>query len=139
MPYATLQNLIDRFGETEIVQLTDRNGDDLIDTPVVDQALADADAEIDGHLQGRYTLPLPSKPKILVTYACDIARYRLYDERAPDQVRKRYEDAQKFLRAVSEGKVSLGLDTGSEPTPITGGPAHESPGRVFTHETLDDY
>ncbi|MCL7931789.1 phage protein Gp36 family protein, partial [Halomonas llamarensis] len=43
----------------------------------------------------------------------DIARYRLYDEHASDQVQKRYDDAVKFLRSVSRGDVKLGISTGS--------------------------
>ncbi|HJW81951.1 MAG TPA: DUF1320 domain-containing protein, partial [Acidiferrobacterales bacterium] len=107
MPYVTQQKLIDRFGETEMIQLTDRNNAGTVDAAVLDQAIADAGAEIDGYLAGRYQLPLAVTPSILVLYAGDIARYRLYDDGATEEVRKRYEDAIKFLRLAAEGKVRL--------------------------------
>lgn len=127
MPYATQQQLIDRFGEAELIQLTDRNNVGAIDTTVLNQAIADAGAEIDGYLAGRYQLPLATVPVILALYCGDITRYRLYDDGATEEVRKRYEDAMKFLRLVAEGKVRLGAD---EPAP-TGGAQMESGGRVF--------
>ena len=127
MPYVTQQKLIDRFGETEMIQLTDRNNAGTVDAAVLDQAIADAGAEIDGYLAGRYQLPLAVTPSILVLYAGDIARYRLYDDGATEEVRKRYEDAIKFLRLAAEGKVRLRAD---EPAP-TGGAQMESGGRVF--------
>lgn len=139
MPYATQQNLIDRFGETEILQLTDKDGDEVIDAAVISQAIDDADAIIDGYLQSRYTLPLQSVPKNLVTYACDIARYRLYDDRATEQVTTRYKDALAFLRSISKGDITLGLDGDSEPTATTGGPQADAPGRTFTRDKLSDY
>jgi phage gp36-like protein len=139
MPYATQLDMMQRFGQIELTQLTDRENTGSIDVDVLNQALGDADTEINGHLEGRYTLPLSRTPKILVTYACDIARYRLYDDRATEQVTKRYESAMKFLRMVAEGRLSLGLDENGEATPPVGGPAHASEDRVFTQTTLADF
>src|SRR5574341_1516172 len=105
MGYAVKQDMIDRFGDVELKQLTDRTGAiDTIDDTVLGKALADADAEINGYLAGRYTLPLASTPLILVGMACDIARFRLYKPQATEEVRQRYEDAIKYLTKVAEGK-----------------------------------
>ncbi len=127
MPYVTQQQLIDRFGEAELVQLTDRENIGSIDAVVLTQVIADADAEIDGYLAGRYQLPIATVPGILRLYAGDIVRYRLYDNGATDEVRRRYEDAMKFLKLAAEGKVRLGAD---EPA-AAGGAQIESGGRVF--------
>lgn len=108
MPYCTLTNLIDRYGETELIQLTDRTGGGVVDQDVIDQAISDADAVIDGHLAGRYTLPISPVPAILVGYACDLARERLYKDAAPELIIKRGDDARRFLVMVAQGKVSLG-------------------------------
>lgn len=114
MPYITLADLTRRFGEEEILALAD-DGAGAIDTAEVDDAIADAQGEIDGYAAaGGYALPLSPVPRIIVAYACDIARYRLYDEHATEQVRKRYEDATKFLRLLAEGKVQLGIESASE-------------------------
>ena len=71
MTYASQQDLIDRFGETELKQLTDRDLDDAIDAVVVEQALADADKTIDAYIGRRYDLPLASTPALLIGLACD--------------------------------------------------------------------
>ncbi|MDX1464121.1 MAG: DUF1320 domain-containing protein [Halomonas sp.] len=113
MPYITLQDLIDRFGQDELLQLAADDTGQAIDQGEIDLAIADAGGEIDGRVAaGGYAVPLDPVPSIVQAYACDIARYRLYDERATDQVTKRYEDAIKFLRAVAKGEVKLGI--GSE-------------------------
>lgn len=137
--YATLADLISRFGETEIIQLSDRSGTGAIDSAVVDAKLADASAEVDAYLQGRYTLPLAVVPLSLKRIAADIARYHLYDDRATEQVTQRYKDAIKFLESVAKGVVQLGLDPASQPAPASGGPQFTVPGRIFTRDTLSDY
>lgn len=117
MAYATLTDLVSRFGEEQLVQLTDRNGSGLIDQNVVDQAIADAGALIDGYLSGRYPVPLSPAPAILVGYACDLARYNLFPDANLEDVntvRIRQRDAIKFLELVGQGKLSLGLQP--EPT-----------------------
>lgn len=107
MTYATQTDLVDRFGEAEIAQRTNRVDGLNIDTVVLGRALGDADAEIDSYLAARYTLPLASTPVVLNRLACDIARYRLYDDGTPDTVRQRYEDAVSLLKRFSSGDVLL--------------------------------
>lgn len=112
MAYATLNDMIARFGEEQLVQLTDRNDSGLIDTGIIDQAIADACALIDGYLSGRYPAPLSPTPAILVGYACDLARYNLFPDANLDDVntvRVRQKDAIRFLEMVGQGKLSLGM------------------------------
>jgi len=113
MAYCTQADLIDRYGESEIRELTDREGLGEIDPVVVERAIADAGGEIDGYLAaGGYALPLATTPAILAAYACDIARYRLYGNAPPDATEgpgRRYADAVRFLREVSRGVVRLGF------------------------------
>lgn len=107
MTYASQTDLIDRFGEPELAQRTNRVDGLTIDTVVLGRALADADAEIDGYLATRYVLPLANAPVVLNRLACDIARYRLYDDGTPATVRQRYEDAVSLLKRLSSGDVQL--------------------------------
>jgi phage gp36-like protein len=109
MPYATVQDLIDRYGRDELTQLTDRDGDGAIDSATVERAIADAAAEIDGHLGGRYPAPLDPAPPVLTRVACDIARYLLWGERAGESLRQRYEDARRLLERIGSGQVNLGV------------------------------
>ncbi len=131
MPYCTKQDMIDRFGQSELVDLTDRADLGVIDDTVLTRAIDDASAEIDSYLSGRYELPLDNVPSVLVRFACNMARYHLYDEGASEQVNKNYDGAVKFLRAVSKGDASIGpASDGSEPqTDNTA--SMESGGRIF--------
>lgn len=138
MTYATQQDLIERFGEPELIQLTDRANTGAVDGTVADQALTDAAEEMDGYIGARYELPLASTPTVLVRICADIARYRLYDIQPPEQVAQRYKDAVTFLTAISKGSVTLGLPTASQPD-SAGAPTTDAPSRVFTRKGLSDY
>lgn len=139
MTYATQQDMIDRFGEQELIELTDRAGTGVIDATVMAGALGDADAEIDAYLAGRHTLPLAVVPRVLTRFAADVARYGLYDARVPEQVKARYDDAIRFLKALANGTVSLGLDTVNRPVAETGGVQVAAPARVFNDNSLTGY
>jgi len=111
MSYCSIADLTDRFGLTELIQLTDRDHAGEIDAAVAGRAIADAGGEIDGYLRaGGYRLPLPTLPTVLVAFACDIARYRLYDDGASKQVEQRYQDAIRYLRGLASGTVVLDVD-----------------------------
>lgn len=135
MPYATRQDLIDRFGVEEMTQLTDRDGSGTLDPALLDRALATADGLIDGYLAGRYALPLDPVPAPLAVIAADLARYELYDDAVPDLVRDRRDAAIARLKDLAAGRWLL-------PTPPE---AHAAPGRptvagrpaVFGPATLD--
>lgn len=136
MTYATKQDLIDRFGQTELAQLTDRTNGTTIDDTVVGKALADADAEIDGYLASRYTLPLSPVPLTLVRLAGDIARYYLYEDRVTEQVKSRYDDAVKWLVNVSRGVVQLGVDSAGTPPAVADTVQFPASQKVFAREDL---
>ncbi|MFW5920921.1 MAG: gp436 family protein [Polyangiales bacterium] len=126
MPYATVQDLVDRFGEKEILQLTDRDHTDEIDTEVAEQALDDASAEIDGYLDARrFKLPLEDVPRVLTRAAADIARYRLYATQAPETVKDRYEATLSWLKMLARGDVQLGIEV----QPEARGAVSHSPGK----------
>lgn len=131
MSYATQADMVDRYGERELILLTDRDNTGVIDSTVLDRALADATAEIDGYLAARYQLPLTSTPTVLVRVCADIARYHLHDDNIPEPVEIRYKAAVDLLRQVSLGRVALGVsDTGDEPTSNDGAEV-QSGGRVW--------
>lgn len=138
--YATQADMVARFSLVELIQLTDRDHTaSEVDADVLERALADADAEVDARLQARYALPLASVPRLLVNIACDITRYRLMDDRATDQVTRRYDDAIKLLDRIAKGQLSLGLDAAATATPVVDGPAYTAAPRVFSRRLLDDY
>lgn len=141
MPYATQQNMIDRFGQQELIELTDRAAPrtDAIVAGVLDRALDDADAEINGHLGAKFTLPLSPVPNVLERIACDIARYYLYDERVTEAVKDRYNNAVKFLKGVVSGEITIGVDADSLTPAVSGGPEYVAADPVFSRDKLDDF
>lgn len=137
MTYASQQDLIDRFGEEQLIELTDRAGDDAIDATVVTRALTDADSVINSYLAQRYSVPLTEVPQVLTIRACDIARYFLHEEHAPEAVQRRYEAAIRWLRDAAVGKASIGDDDTAPAEPSTdSGPQVDAPGRLFTKTTM---
>lgn len=140
--YAGTADMVARFGERIMVELTDTGPapSGQVDAVVASQALADADALIDGYIGSRYTLPLATVPELLKVIACDLARYRLMGERPIEEVRQRYEDATAWLGKIAEGKYGLGLDSSNETVPEgDDGPQTHANRRVFDKRKLHEY
>lgn len=115
MPYCTRADLDARFGMEAVDQLIYDAATDAPSAARLAQAIADADAEIDGYLAVRYRLPLPTVPTVLARIACDVVRYRLMREQASEEVRRRYEDARRLLEGIAAGRVALGLPAAATP------------------------
>lgn len=141
MTYATQQDMVNRFGDREVIALTDRDNSGIIDAPVLQSALESADDEINTYLAGNYALPLSSALPIVRDFACDIARYRLCSGEVieTEEVRNRYKDAIKFFEKVARGLVSLGVNALNQPTAMIGSVKSTTPSRVFNTSTLADY
>lgn len=142
MAYATVADLVARYGEEEILQRTDRVNAGAVDHAVANQALDDAAAEMDGYLASRYRLPLPTVPAMLGRLNCAIARYRLWEDLASERVRQDYEDAVRFLTAISRGTVSLGLPDTLAPEDRPGlslAAAQSGPAPVFGRDATEYY
>jgi len=142
MAYATPQDMIDRFAEQQLVEVTDP---EIVEIKVaaLDRALEDASDEIDGYLEGRYRLPLQSPPRSLRILACNIAMYRLLTLRQIDVMedqRQRYDDAVKYLRAVANGDINLGLTLAGQTVDPAGGPTLVAgPERTFSRDRLKGF
>lgn len=141
MTYATQQNMTDRFGERELIALTDRDNTGVVDAAVLARGLQSADDEINPYLVARYTLPPASVPAIVSNFACDIARYRLCGAEVieTEEIRNRYKDAIKFFEKVSKGEISLGLDALNQTVASNGSVRVKSNQAVFNQSKLSDY
>jgi len=131
MSYCLVTDLVARFGERELIALTDREGTGSVSDVVAQHAVDDASALIDGYLHGRYNLPLNPVPSVLNSLCADIARYKLYDNDAPEVVTKRYETAIAFLKSVGRGEVTLGVANDNSAPGSTDLPEIQSGGNVF--------
>ena len=118
MMYATAKDLSARYGDTLAQML---GNEPPAKSKLVARALADAKAEIDSHLQGRFLLPLPFVPPMIEQIASDIAIYRLLVLRPTQTVedaRTRYEDAVKRLEQIRRGQLDLGLPLSESPAAV---------------------
>lgn len=111
MPYCALSDLQARFGPDEVARISDRAvpRKGAADSAVVDAAIAQADAEIDGYLGVVITLPLVGVPELVKNISCVIARYRLHENQATERVRQDYEDAVRMLRDIAGGRLALSV------------------------------
>lgn len=132
MSYATVQDMIARFGQTELAQLTDHDNipPSVVDNDHVQIALDDACALVDGYVGVVYRLPLRgcAKPLVpgqaqefvpppqVVRWTCDVARFYLYDDLAPEnEVYRRFKEAQVAMQKLADGKTALACPWGGEP------------------------
>jgi phage gp36-like protein len=140
MPYATKQDLIDRFGSAELVQLTDRTNrpPSTVDDLVVGRAVVDASALVDDYIGKVCSLPLNVVPPSMVKISADIARYYLHGKSADKDsaVTRAYADAVSWLKDVSRGLVKLDVG-GAAPAPAPGSSGRVTGSEpVFTRDSL---
>lgn len=148
MAYSMAAEVVDGIKEQ---MLNDILGDEYIEDPeerkkrllpLAEDAVSDADAEINGYLAKRYSIPLYPVPKILNKFSVDIAIYNLVSRRGIDEsdrektVLTRYQAAIKFLLAVAEGKIGLGIPEESVQDAATTGFQAKSSPRLFSRESM---
>ncbi|WP_322895180.1 MULTISPECIES: DUF1320 domain-containing protein [unclassified Yoonia] len=109
MSYATLDQLSERYGAQLLIQLTDRAAvpTGVVDVSVVEQALTDTDAVIDGYLEGRYALPVVAVPQLLSDLAKAIAFYKLHVYEPNQKITDEYKEAMRMLREIADGRITL--------------------------------
>ena len=133
MSYASANDLIVRFGEDELIQLTDRDGAGSFDLSALNAVLDEQSAFIDGYLRGRYALPILPAPKQLCGLCGDLARYALYADAAPPIVKDRHDAALAQLRDLAAGRSRLDVLL---PPPLPAGRVVVTSGdRLFTRDS----
>ncbi len=126
--YITDAEFEQAFGQTEAADLL-ADGNDFAKAELAAGSL------INGYIAGRYPVPLASTPELVKGWALDITRYRLWDDHAPEEVRRRYEDALAQLKLLADGKISLPI-ADAEPTGGQFVTDHYSNCRVFDECSL---
>jgi phage gp36-like protein len=132
MPYCTLDDIKKLIPEEALAQLTDDEGLGSVNPARVDEAIAQADAEINSYCGGRYAVPFSMVPDIVKKLSVDIVLYNLYSRRveeAPAIRAERYKNAIRQLEGISKGVISLGVDPA---------PSASADGRAETNKPTDD-
>ena len=142
--YATFDDMLLRFGEEKLTQLTDRamppSGQP--DRDVVEAALKDATELVDGYAAARYRTPLSPVPAPVLRWCADIAFYYLHAAlpSVSQEVRKAYEDALAGLKVMGKGVIIFQAEgLPSEEVSATGDIRLESPPRVFTADSMKGF
>lgn len=139
MSYATVTDMIGRFGSTELIRMTTPEGAamEAIDTVAVERALAEASSVIDSYLRTRYAVPLVAVPLVVVGVACRMARYSLAhgENREPtEQMRMARKEDIGWLEGVAKGMVTL--DGVAPANPDQSGARVADRARAFDAEAL---
>ena len=130
--YVTEEDYEEQFGRAELDDLLSGGAD-------FEKIELAAASLVGGYIASRYRLPLVTVPDLVRGWVLDIVRHKLWSDRAPEEIRQRYDDAIGQLRDVSRGIIALPLDAAGAvaPTPLTYGTTESE--RVFTRDTLADY
>jgi phage gp36-like protein len=143
MPYSTLEDIRKLMPEEVLVQLTDDEATGSVNQARVDEAIAQADAEVDSYCGGRYSVPFGTVPDVVRKLSVDIAAYNLYSRRVdevPESRAERYRDAVRQLEGIARGLISLGVDPAPPSPSETGAETNRAAdGNVFTREKLEGF
>lgn len=159
MTYVTATDIITQFGAEEIAQRSDRGLPRLV-TPelliaaaagenlsaysageqaavaaalaLINSKLLDAESAVNGFLSGRYSVPLVTVPRLVITITCDLTRYALYDDMATEAISNRNADALKLLKSIGKGEIGLGIDGAGNKPNANDGAQLQSNDRVFS-------
>jgi phage gp36-like protein len=136
--YVDQAGMADRYGETVLIQLTDRATPmtGAIDATVLSRALADAAAVIHGYARSAgYAVPFdPAAPDMVAGWQACIALYLLYRNEVPDKVKEDRDTALSQLRDLAAGRITLQAAGAVAPAPAEGAAVlFEAPGRVMDH------
>ncbi len=136
--FATIADMQARIAARDLVELTDDAATGTMDVARVEQALAQADNEINSYVAAYYKRIDASTPvpPLLTDLACDIAYYRLFRIGSPtERAEKLYAAAIAKLRDISRGvaKIDQGEKTFEErPAQIL----VDSSDRLFTRDSM---
>lgn len=143
MAYASQQDLIDRYGADELIQLTDRANlpATTIDAAVVSAAIRDAENLADSYIAKKYQVPLVPVPDVLIPIVCQISRYYLHGRRLDkhDPVTRDFERSIAWLKDVANGTVQLEAEGKASGQSGGGAVQVRAPGRVFSRDTLGGF
>jgi len=145
--YSTLSDLKLQISEAFLAELTDDSGSDppVVDEDVINRAIADADAVIDGYCESSYTVPFDSVPYLIRKISVDISIYNLYSRRegVPADRKERHTVALALLdeiatlaRHVNDSRMPIKYRLTEEDLIFTRGKESEN---TFGEGSLDDW
>lgn len=105
----TVNDLIQRFGEQELAERSDRYNSQAMNQVVIELAIEDAVAEAQSYIRAA-GIVLNKPSAALVGFVCDMARYRLYDDAVTEIIDERYKRAIAWLKEAVKNPQMLDDD-----------------------------
>ncbi len=148
MAYCTVNEVLDMLKDDMINVII---GDDYIEdkeerlqavTPIAEQAIEDACAEVDGYLAKRYDVPFAKTPFVINKFAKDIALYNMVSRKGIDEGDRektyltRYNSAISFLTKVAQGVIDIGLSINQTEKSAQNGFSMKSSERLFDRDSM---
>lgn len=141
--YSALDDIKKLIPEDTLIQLTDDDGIGTVNQGRVDEAIVQADSEIDSYCGGRYSVPFATVPGIVKKISVDIAIYNLYSRRVevlPETRADRYKNAIRQLEGISKGVISIGVDPApSAATQSSNTVQVETSEKIFSRDKMTGY
>lgn len=143
MPYSTQADISPaKLSTDQLKQLTSEDGQSIV-SAVIDQVIAEADADIDSYAGRKYVVPFNPVMAKVKQLSVAIACYKLFEKRGqlfageiPKVYRDMYEDAMMFLKDIALGKAVIAGAVIATTNPNTPGGSFNSNDRVFTNDEL---
>lgn len=140
--YATVTDMIARFGETHLIRLSrpeDRSAE-TVDAEKIERALSDVSGVIDGYIRGRYLVPIASPPVEIIRAACVLARYELAqgEHMEPsEEMSKARKETITWLENISKELINLDVPAALPSGPAVGsGPRMSDRARIMSLDSL---
>ncbi|WP_156968147.1 gp436 family protein [Desulfobacter vibrioformis] len=135
MAYCTIADIQAAMDARDLVRYTDDSDAGAADQGKITAAITGAGAIIDSHICGRYGAGLSPVPDLIKDLAVDISIYRISSRRAdaPEEFRKRYEDAISRLKRIASGDTDIpGIEIDEDTGTTDGAAAVVSQKPVFS-------
>lgn len=142
MSYSVQADLLAQISNEQMLQLTDDAELGSINTDRINEAIAAADAEIDGYLANKYAVPVAAPvPALVKKLSIDFTVYNLWRRRqkVPEDVRKAYEDALAMLGKIAAGEISIGVDPPPTESSKSSGGEVFGPERIFDRDKMGSF
>ncbi|WIA55479.1 DUF1320 family protein [Sphingobium sp. WTD-1] len=136
--FATAEDMKARYGEDELVQLTDQDGWNAQAIAAINVKLQTASSIAEGYV-AKYYAPAPGRalPPLLTELVCEIAYAKLH-KAPPEAIEKRETRALDQLKDISRGLIKI--DQGKQDIPSrTGAVIVPDRQRTFSRDSLGEF
>lgn len=143
MAYCVLSDLQKLLPATMLVNLSnDTSGATVVDQTNIDEAIDQADREIDAYLSlAGYAVPQVTVAPLVTNLSSKMAIWNLHLRKYFDSTvwRETYKDCQRILERIAEGKLTLGQEVVGVTQEAAGGHAIDTRVQKFTSTFMEEF